>query len=135
MAFRLEGRARESGRGESQESGGGLTGCLILPGINHVDWIPDTIVLPVPCNSESLAMAHALRIGEQTLPLTGLTDPDLLINGGQIMMAHEKDPTIHFILNCGSGGCPVLRPQLSGGSFDAVICECSLCTFERPKKV
>lgn len=27
----------------------------------------------------------------------------------------ESDPRVHFILNCGSGSCPVLRPQLPLG--------------------
>lgn len=27
----------------------------------------------------------------------------------------KGDPRVHFILNCGSGGCPVLRPQLPVG--------------------
>jgi hypothetical protein len=28
----------------------------------------------------------------------------------------EVDPRIHFVLNCGSGSCPVLRPHLPGGN-------------------
>ena len=27
----------------------------------------------------------------------------------------DADPRIHFILNCGSGGCPILRPELPTG--------------------
>lgn len=27
----------------------------------------------------------------------------------------ENDPRVHFILNCGSGSCPVLRPQIPTG--------------------
>jgi uncharacterized radical SAM superfamily Fe-S cluster-containing enzyme len=56
-------------------------------------------IIPVPCNSESLAMAYALRMGDQTLPLTGLIDPDLLINGGRNTIAHEKDSAIQAGIN------------------------------------
>ena len=52
-------------------------------------------IIPVPCNSESLAMAYALRLEGETIPLTGLIDPDILINGGRNTIAFEKDPAIH----------------------------------------
>ncbi len=45
--------------------------------------------------------------------------------GGRAMSLHElenevirdrfEDPRIHFVLNCASGGCPPLRPQLPRG--------------------
>lgn len=31
------------------------------------------------------------------------------------ILAIYRDPRIHFVLNCASAGCPVLRPELPGG--------------------
>src|SRR5580658_2931935 len=40
-------------------------------------------VIPVPCHPDSLAMAYALKIDGKVIPLTGLIDPQILINGGR----------------------------------------------------
>ena len=32
-----------------------------------------------------------------------------------VIRARFQDPRIHFVLNCGSGGCPALRPELPTG--------------------
>lgn len=31
------------------------------------------------------------------------------------VIAQAEDPRVHFVLNCGSGGCPVMRPKLPTG--------------------
>jgi len=31
------------------------------------------------------------------------------------VLKRAKDPRVHFVLNCGSGGCPVMRPELPTG--------------------
>ncbi len=31
------------------------------------------------------------------------------------VIALAEDPRVHFVLNCGSGGCPVMRPELPTG--------------------
>lgn len=65
-------------------------------------------IIPVPCFSDSLAMAYALRMNvnvpsvegtevrtqQKMVPLTGLIDPELLINAGRNTIAYEKDPAI-----------------------------------------
>src|SRR4051794_25700989 len=38
-------------------------------------------VIPVPCHPDCLAMAYALKLGDQTIPLTGMIDPKLLLHG------------------------------------------------------
>ncbi len=48
-------------------------------------------VIPVPCHPDSLAMAYALKIGGQVLPLTGMIDPQVLINGGRNTILYEQD--------------------------------------------
>ena len=51
-------------------------------------------VIPVPCHPDSLAMAYALKINGKVIPLTGLIDPDVLINGGRNTVVFEQDPAV-----------------------------------------
>jgi uncharacterized radical SAM superfamily Fe-S cluster-containing enzyme len=48
-------------------------------------------LIPVPCHPDSLAMAYALKIGDQLTPLTGLVPPQVLIEGGRNSIVLEKD--------------------------------------------
>ena len=51
-------------------------------------------VIPVPCHPDSLAMAYALKLEGRVIPLTGMIDPQLLINGGRNTIVFESDPAI-----------------------------------------
>jgi len=51
-------------------------------------------VIPVPCHPDSLAMAYALKIGGQVVPLTGLIDPDVLISGGRNTIVYEGEDQV-----------------------------------------
>jgi hypothetical protein len=51
-------------------------------------------LIPVPCHPDSLAMAYALKIDGRVIPLTGMIDPQLLINGGRNTIVFESDPAI-----------------------------------------
>jgi uncharacterized radical SAM superfamily Fe-S cluster-containing enzyme len=51
-------------------------------------------LIPVPCHPDSLAMAYALKIGGKVVPLTGMIDPDVLINGGRNTIVYEQDEKI-----------------------------------------
>jgi hypothetical protein len=51
-------------------------------------------VLPVPCHPDSLAMAYALRSGNGLVPLTGMIDPQVLIEGGRNTIIYEQDTTL-----------------------------------------
>ncbi|MGH7624855.1 MAG: radical SAM protein, partial [Gemmatimonadaceae bacterium] len=51
-------------------------------------------VMPVPCRPDSLAMAYALKLGGQVLPLTGLIDPQVLISGGRNTIVYEQDEAV-----------------------------------------
>jgi 7,8-dihydro-6-hydroxymethylpterin dimethyltransferase len=55
-------------------------------------------VIPVPCHPDSLAMAYALKIHGKTVPLTGLVDPDVLINGARNTIVYEEEPGIRDCL-------------------------------------
>ena len=48
-------------------------------------------VMPVPCHPDSLAMAYALRSGDRLLPLTGMIDPNVLIEGSRNTIVYEQD--------------------------------------------
>jgi 7,8-dihydro-6-hydroxymethylpterin dimethyltransferase len=51
-------------------------------------------ILPVPCHPDSLAMAYALKIGGQVIPLSGMIDPKVLIEGGRNTILFEDDDAV-----------------------------------------
>jgi 7,8-dihydro-6-hydroxymethylpterin dimethyltransferase len=51
-------------------------------------------IIPVPCHPDALAMAYALKTPERTVPLTGLVDPRILIEGGRNTIVYERDDQI-----------------------------------------
>ncbi len=51
-------------------------------------------VIPVPCHPDALAMAYALRQGDGLMPLTGLIDPQILIDGGRNTIVYEHDESL-----------------------------------------
>jgi uncharacterized radical SAM superfamily Fe-S cluster-containing enzyme len=55
-------------------------------------------VIPVPCHPDSLAMAYALKVDGRVTPLTGLIDPDILINGGRNTIVFEQDDQLRGAL-------------------------------------
>lgn len=50
-------------------------------------------LIPVPCHPDCLAMAYALRDGENLVPLTGLIDHEVLLDAGNTV-AFERDPKL-----------------------------------------
>lgn len=51
-------------------------------------------IIPVPCHADSVAMAYALKLGDKFIPLTGMIDPEILIEGGRNTIAYEKEDII-----------------------------------------
>jgi 7,8-dihydro-6-hydroxymethylpterin dimethyltransferase len=51
-------------------------------------------VIPVPCHPDALAMAYALKVNGQVVPLTGLIDPKILIDGGRNTIVYEQDDVV-----------------------------------------
>jgi uncharacterized radical SAM superfamily Fe-S cluster-containing enzyme len=51
-------------------------------------------LIPVPCHPDSLAMAYAMKLGGKVVPLTGMIEPDVLINGGRNTIVYEKDDVV-----------------------------------------
>src|SRR6185295_2549154 len=52
-------------------------------------------VIPVPCHPDSLAMAYALKLNGKIVPLTGLIDPKILIDGARNTINYEQEPAVH----------------------------------------
>ncbi|MDD2767580.1 MAG: radical SAM protein [Methylococcus sp.] len=55
-------------------------------------------VVPVPCNPDTLAMAYALKLDGQALPLTRYLDRELLVGGASNTIAFERDPRLRDTL-------------------------------------
>lgn len=51
-------------------------------------------LIPVPCHPDALAMAYALKLGGKIVPLTGMIDPQVLIEGGRNTIVFENDPNV-----------------------------------------
>lgn len=51
-------------------------------------------LIPVPCHPDSLAMAYAIKLGGKVVPLTGMIEPGVLINGGRNTIVYEQDEKI-----------------------------------------
>ena len=51
-------------------------------------------LLPVPCHPDCLAMGYALKIAGTVVPLTGLIDPNVLIEGGRNTIVYEQDEAV-----------------------------------------
>ncbi|MEQ1832446.1 MAG: radical SAM protein [Candidatus Eisenbacteria bacterium] len=52
-------------------------------------------IMPVPCHPDSLAMAYALRMDGGLAPLTGLIEPQVLIDGSKNTIVYEQDSALH----------------------------------------
>lgn len=55
-------------------------------------------VIPVPCHPDALAMAYTLKLDGKVVPLTGLIDPEVLINGARNTIVYEEEPGIRECL-------------------------------------
>jgi uncharacterized radical SAM superfamily Fe-S cluster-containing enzyme len=48
-------------------------------------------LIPVPCHPDALAMGYGLKLDGRLVPLTGLVDPQVLIDGGRNTIVYEQD--------------------------------------------
>lgn len=77
-------------------------------------------VIPVPCHPDSLAMAYALKLDGKVVPLTGMIDPKVLIEGGRNTIVYEQDDSVRegifklFATNH--------SPQSSAGTLRDLLC-------------
>ncbi len=53
-------------------------------------------IIPVPCNPDALAMAYALKINGQVMPMTRFIDPQMLLsNESKNTIVYEQDAGLH----------------------------------------
>jgi uncharacterized radical SAM superfamily Fe-S cluster-containing enzyme len=48
-------------------------------------------IIPVPCHPDALAMAYALKMDGKVIPLTGMIEPQVLIDGGRNTIVYEQE--------------------------------------------
>ena len=51
-------------------------------------------IIPVPCHPDALAMGYAVKLGGKTVPLTGMIDPKVLLQGEGNTIVYERDPRL-----------------------------------------
>jgi len=51
-------------------------------------------IIPVPCHPDCLAMGYALKLGGNTVPLTSMIDPKVLLQGEGNTIVYERDPNL-----------------------------------------
>lgn len=51
-------------------------------------------LIPVPCHPDALGMAYALKLDGKVVPLTGLIDPQVLINGARNTIVYEEEESV-----------------------------------------
>jgi hypothetical protein len=77
-------------------------------------------IIPVPSHPDSLAMGYALKLDDKVVPLTGMIDPKILIEGGRNTIIYEQDDAVRenifrlFATNH--------SPQSSAGSLHDLLC-------------
>lgn len=56
-------------------------------------------LIPVPCHPDNIAMGYALKLGGKVIPLTGMIDPQVLLNttGSTIIYEQHQDVQAHLI--------------------------------------
>jgi 7,8-dihydro-6-hydroxymethylpterin dimethyltransferase len=55
-------------------------------------------VIPVPCHPDALAMAYALKLDGNVVPLTRFVEPDVLINAARNTIVYEEEPGVRDCL-------------------------------------
>lgn len=77
-------------------------------------------IIPVPCHPDCLAMGYALKLNGSVTPLTGLIDPQILLEGGRNTIVFEQDQSLkerifHLFSTSHS-------PQSSALSLKSLLC-------------
>ncbi len=62
--------------------------------LRQTPWLKPQDVLPVPCHPDCLAMAYALKLGGEVIPLTSLIDPELLLKSEGSTIIYEQSPAL-----------------------------------------
>ena len=63
--------------------------------LNQTDIFTPEDILPVPCNPDALAMAYALKIDGQVVPLTRYINPQDILDNSRNTIVYEQDERLH----------------------------------------
>jgi len=80
---------------------------------------PDDLI-PVPCNPDCLAMAYALKLGDDTVPLTRFVSPRTLVEKGRntIVVERDEDMRAHVFELFATNH----SPEAQAGSLSDLLC-------------
>src|SRR5262245_28543536 len=77
-------------------------------------------ILPVPCHPDGIAMAYALKREGAVVPLSGLLDPSVLLEGAGNTIVYERDPRMRAeFLRLFSTAA---SPESAAGSLRDLLC-------------
>ena len=63
--------------------------------LNQTEIFTPEDILPVPCNPDALAMAYALKIDGQVVPLTRYINPQDILDNSRNTIVYEQDERLH----------------------------------------
>jgi uncharacterized radical SAM superfamily Fe-S cluster-containing enzyme len=88
-------------------------------------------IIPVPCHADSVAMAYALKLNDKLVPLTGLIDPQVLIDGGSNTIGYEYEADVQEKLFdlFSTAHSPLSQLGAMGGLFKSVKAAKSLTSL------
>jgi len=80
----------------------------------------DEDMVPVPCHPDCLSMGYALKLCGEAVPLTGMIDPSILLEGGRNTIVFEQDESLKSqIFNLFSTSH---SPESSALSLKSLLC-------------
>jgi uncharacterized radical SAM superfamily Fe-S cluster-containing enzyme len=77
-------------------------------------------LIPVPCHPDCLTMGYALKRGGSVIPLTGMIDPDVLINSGGNTIVYEGDRAVRNAIF--SAFSTAHGPEGAAGALKRLLC-------------
>ncbi len=88
--------------------------------LEQCDLFTPADLIPVPCHPDCLAMGYALKRADDVIPLTGLVDPQVLIDSGRNTLIYESDARIRAELI--SAFSTNHSPQSAAGALKRLLC-------------
>jgi len=88
--------------------------------LNQTDVFSADDIVPVPCHPDAIAMAYAVQMGEQLVPLTGLVPREVLLAGPRNTIAFEKEAPVreHLVRLFSTGH----SPESGSASLRELLC-------------
>lgn len=88
--------------------------------LNQTDLFTPEDIIPVPCNPDALAMAYALKVEGNVIPLTRYIDPQKLLEGSKNTIIYEQDAKLKDQMN--RMFSTAHSPESSAEELSALLC-------------